>query len=762
MDTRSKSSRKWRTLLAAAAVLAVTLVNFLLFPAIGIQAEKQFEELKTQEGVEVGFMQELIEGSYVLYYELAGGGDTFGPGVQEGIKGWQADFEGYRNRVDYYAMTVSEHTTNTSRNLSVLLGAGETDTSLLENLKSHYQCWFLFRYGGEGEFSIDQVWSENGLEDELVKTALQAKRTGDIAGAEGGYVQEDAWYSGFAPKDFQVVFGIPDTVNMASQKALRDNYEREVLSYMVSGDSALFLGSLTALALAAVLLNSNKIWKGTIAFQRRGRQYMMEPAIFGFVCTCSLKTQFTELNVEYGVLTGNENLFQILGVGTFAQVYGLLEIGLLLVLLYAMWYLSLYYLRPVFTLGPKKYIRQYSLVYLAATKGISWLQRRWNRLKDELAHVDFSRRTMKLIRRIVILNFLVLAVLSFFWFFGIFALVVYSVVLFFILKRQYDRVERDYRSLMEATAHIAQGELQYEDTSDWGMFEPFKQELAKIRSGFSKAVEEEVKSQRMKTELITNVSHDLKTPLTAITTYVELLKDPNLTPEQRAAYVEILDKKARRLKILVEDLFEVSKAASDTIKLDLMEVDVVNLLKQVWAEHEARFSQMGLLVKWTLPKEKVIRMLDNQKTYRIFENLFGNIEKYAMPGSRVYVEVRMLAGSRPVAAGTPERKAENPAVSAPERKAENVAAGTPSDGENAPVAVWENSGVEIVIKNMSAQELHVSGEEITKRFVRGDSSRSTEGSGLGLAIAKSFTKAQKGEFQVTVDGDLFKVMIRWR
>ena len=716
MDIKSKNSRRWRTLLAVAAVLVFTLVNFLFFPVIGIQAEKQFEKLQSQEGVEVGFMQELIEGSYVLYYELEGSDSLSEPEVKEGIKEWQTDFESYRDTVDYYAMVVSENTTNTSRNLSALLGTGKTDDALLQNLRGYYQCWFIFRYDEGGEFSIDQVWSKNAIEDEIVKTALQARRATEFSVMEQEYSDEDSTYGDFAPKSFQVVYGIPATVDMASQEVQRDNYWREVYSYAVSGDGALFACTLAVLVLVMILLNSNKIWRGTIDFERKGRRYLMEPAILGFVCAVSMRTQFVELNLEYVELAGKANIFQILQTGTFEQVYGVLEIGLLTALLYGMWYLSLSYIRPVFTLGPKKYIRQYSLVYLAGTKGIAWFRRRWNALKDEIAHVDFSRKNMKLIRRIVIVNFLVLAVLSFFWFFGIFALIIYSIVLFIVLKRQYDRIERDYSSLMEATAHIAQGELEYEDASDWGMFEPFKQELAKIRSGFSKAVEEEVKSQRMKTELITNVSHDLKTPLTAITTYVELLKDPNLTPEQQKAYVEILDKKARRLKILVEDLFEVSKATSNTITLDLMEVDVVNLLKQVWAEHEAHFSEMGLLVKWTLPKEKVVRMLDNQKTYRIFENLFGNIEKYAMPGSRVYVGVKKL----------------------------------------------ENAGAEIIIKNMSAQELHVTGEEITKRFVRGDSSRSTEGSGLGLAIAKSFTQAQKGEFQVTVDGDLFKVLIRWR
>ena len=159
-------------------------------------------------------------------------------------------------------------------------------------------------------------------------------------------------------------------------------------------------------------------------------------------------------------------------------------------------------------------------------------------------------------------------------------------------------------------------------TEDIGVFEPFKEQLTEIRTGFKKTVDEEVKSQRMKTELITNVSHDLKTPLTAITTYVELLKKEDITEEERKSYIETLEKKSLRLKVLIEDLFEVSKATTNNITLNLMDVDVVNLMKQVSVEHADKFEQMGLQLRWNVPEEKIILKLDNQKTYRIFENLF--------------------------------------------------------------------------------------------------------------------------------------------
>jgi K+-sensing histidine kinase KdpD len=293
--------------------------------------------------------------------------------------------------------------------------------------------------------------------------------------------------------------------------------------------------------------------------------------------------------------------------------------------------------------------------------------------------------------------------------------VIYSLVLFYLLKKYYDRIKKDYDVLMKGVQRIAEGDLDTVITEDIGVFEPFKEQLTQIRTGFKKAVEDEVKSQRMKTELITNVSHDLKTPLTAITTYVELLKKEDITEEERKSYIETLEKKSLRLKVLIEDLFEVSKASTNNITLNLMDVDVVNLMKQVSVEHTDKFEQLGLKLRWNVPEEKIILKLDNQKTYRIFENLFVNIQKYAMPDSRVYIDVERIKNQ-----------------------------------------------VVITMRNMSAVELHVKGEELTERFVRGDASRNTEGSGLGLAIAKSFTEAQKGSLNISVDGDLFKVVIVWK
>ena len=227
-----------------------------------------------------------------------------------------------------------------------------------------------------------------------------------------------------------------------------------------------------------------------------------------------------------------------------------------------------------------------------------------------------------------------------------------------------------------------------------------------------KAVEEEVKSQRMKTELITNVSHDLKTPLTSIINYVDLLKRENLTDPQVQEYLRILDEKSQRLKVLTEDVVEASKASTGNIKFEMNDIDFVEMVQQVIGEFEEKFQEKNLTMMVHFTDEPSMIYADGQKMWRVLENVFGNVVKYAMEGTRVYAEI-------------------------------------------------SNSNKKVVfsLKNISAQPLNFSADELTERFIRGDVARNTEGSGLGLSIAKSLTELQGGEFKLYLDGDLFKVMI---
>lgn len=329
--------------------------------------------------------------------------------------------------------------------------------------------------------------------------------------------------------------------------------------------------------------------------------------------------------------------------------------------------------------------------------------------------VDLQKKSGKAIFRFVAVQFVILSVFCMGWFFGIVGVLIYSVFLFRIVYKRYEKISQDYQKMLKATERIAAGNLEISMEQDFGIFEPVRQQLLQIQSGFKAAVEEEVKSQRMKTELITNVSHDLKTPLTAIITYVNLLKEEEITEEERKNYIDVLERKSMRLKVLIEDLFEVSKATSKNVKLELADVDIISLLKQVRSELGGQIEKSGLDFRWKLPKEKVYLTLDGQKTYRVFENLLVNILKYALEGTRVYIDVE---------------------------EAKDM--------------------VTVTMKNISREELQFDPEEITERFVRGDVSRNTEGSGLGLAIVKSFVELQGGKLSINVNGDLFIAQIQWK
>lgn len=377
-------------------------------------------------------------------------------------------------------------------------------------------------------------------------------------------------------------------------------------------------------------------------------------------------------------------------------------------------------LRQIYTLGPKRYMRERTLLY----RFRGYIRNGWRRFFDNVKRgtrkiyhsfddLDLSDKNTKTILKLILCNFVILVFICSLWFYGIMALIIYSVVLFFILRKYFNDLREKYGVLLRATNEIAEGNLEVEITEDLGVFSPFRKEIGKIQTGFKKAVDEEVKSQRMKSELITNVSHDLKTPLTAIITYVNLLKDET-DEEKKKDYIQVLEKKSLRLKALIEDLFEISKASSKNVTLNIVDVDVINLFKQVKLELEDKITDAGLDFRCTYPAEKLVVPLDSQKTYRIFENLLVNVVKYALPHTRVYTEFEC-------------------------------------EGEN----------VVFRMKNISAAELDFNTEEITERFVRGDASRNTEGSGLGLAIVKSFAELQKGSIKVETEADLFKVEVRF-
>lgn len=231
-----------------------------------------------------------------------------------------------------------------------------------------------------------------------------------------------------------------------------------------------------------------------------------------------------------------------------------------------------------------------------------------------------------------------------------------------------------------------------------------------ISNGFENAIQEGIKSERLKTELITNVSHDIKTPLTSIINYVDLLKKEEIENDKAKEYINILESKSQRLKKLTEDLLEASKASSGNVKLKLEKIKMVELMKQSIGEFEDKFKTKNLEIITTFPEEEITIFADSRYMYRIIENIFSNVSKYSMENSRVYMDVLL-----------------------------------------------KNQKVYMSVKNISKDVLNISEEELMQRFVRGDKSRTTEGSGLGISISKSLAELQKGQFNIKVDGDLFKV-----
>lgn len=235
-----------------------------------------------------------------------------------------------------------------------------------------------------------------------------------------------------------------------------------------------------------------------------------------------------------------------------------------------------------------------------------------------------------------------------------------------------------------------------------------------ISNGFNNAIQEKLKSERLKTELITNVSHDIKTPLTSIINYVDLLKQEDIKDEKVLEYLNVLDSKSQRLKKLIEDLVEASKASSGSVKLNIEEINLSELLKQVTGEFKDKFDEKNLIIDLDLPSNNIKIEADNRYMYRIIENLYSNVSKYAMDNTRVYISL-----------------------------------------------IKSDSEIKLEIKNISKEKLNISADELMQRFVRGDKSRFTEGSGLGLSIAKSLSELQSCKFDIEIDGDLFKAILIW-
>lgn len=369
----------------------------------------------------------------------------------------------------------------------------------------------------------------------------------------------------------------------------------------------------------------------------------------------------------------------------------------------------------LFFIGIDIYYVKYSLCsgFVRFLKEDTWLGNRimelYGGIKD-LSNYDLDQKIKSLILKGVLLNTVLMFLCALFW--GWLLVLIYGVVSYIFLLHQAQRIVKEYDKLLVRLDRIAQGDFKVDDQYQTSILPSLQEKLDTVQEDFEEAIKERVRSQNLRTELITNVSHDLKTPLTGIKSYLELLNDSQLSAEDKEEYLIRLNQYTDRLSKLIEDLFEVSKANSGNIQLETQNVDIVSLVEQVLVENETMLEKKGLSPVIRKPEEPILCLLDGDKTVRIFENLLSNVAKYALENTRVFV--------------TMEKNQDT---------------------------------VDIMIQNISKTPLDFDPHDITERFVRADQSRHEEGSGLGLAIVKSFCEIQNGNFTVQLDGDVFKAIV---
>ncbi|MCF2682694.1 sensor histidine kinase [Faecalicatena contorta] len=682
MDTKLKNRHKLAVVLMIVTIIAASVVMMSPYSVWYAQSQKLMESSSRSAATSTDFLVRFIEASYILYNQETEREDI----DQEEIRTWLEENITYELDQFDYLYPYLDYQVRGEEGKIIAKSVVESGQSLSENNLNSYAIGMIVTYDKYGTPEV--VIKKSDYKKEQTTYLREILNHFDENHEEWKDILQ-------TPKNRTYIFAMTKE-NMETYLADWYYYEAAVPDQMYNYMLILML-AVAILAWIYPMIPSLQTGRETIFQARFEVVAVLFFVVFGIV-----------VNQCEWLLYRNKGVINMLDVAVW-------------ILVFTVTYWAASCVRQIYVLGVRTYMKERTLfcpLWHYAKKAARFIAdtgKRWFRKGYEsVMSIDFSQKNNRMILTIVLWNFILLSLICCMWFFGIMALIIYSVILFFILRKFYGDLQKKYAVLLKATEEIAGGNLDLEITEDLGIFEPFKTEIGKIQTGFKKAVDEEVKSQRMKTELITNVSHDLKTPLTAIITYVNLLKEET-DPQNQKEYIDVLDRKSMRLKALIEDLFEISKASSKNVTLDITDVDIVNLFKQVKLELEDKITKADLEFRCTYDPEKIIVSLDSQKTYRIFENLLINIVKYALPHTRVYVDICR-------------------------------------EGEETVVRM----------KNVSAKELDFNPEEITERFVRGDSSRNTEGSGLGLAIVKSFVELQKGKLRIETEADLFKVEIRWK
>lgn len=732
MDIKLKSNKeiyKSKGIIAILVMIAIIVTSALGMCSSYKIIDKSAKSKKVNYFNEYGFANLIAESSYALYYDsmkenenqsasdflldikknITEEADEYSSYIQEALNNNIDQFNretlGWNNdaNLKYYYYNTINNKTNTTLNENVKFENNNIDLS--EVNKDKYQFYAVVNFDNNGNVDVSEI---NGGDKEVLKSNIECSLI-DIRNEY--YISNSDYEEGYYNidikpiKNMTFVYAVPKTIT--SYDNIRwgiENADISIYESMGAGGAFIIAG---IVALIALIFPIKKA-KSTILFRKISKiPFEVWIIIIGLAIAA-----LGPLAGQLIKATLNGDL-QVIFVEIIPSL--IIPERIIWIFNFIIWLLSysavfffVLVIKYVFNVGVIDYIKERTIFGMVIMLCVRIIKR----TLDEITKVDLREKNNKLIIKLLAINAVILLIITSIWFFGIPVVILYSVILFFIIRKYVDKISEKYSKLREATSKIAEGNLDVKIEEDLGLFEPFKGDLEKIQCGFKKAVDEEVKSQRMKTDLISNVSHDLKTPLTAIITYADLLKDENLSDEKRKQYIETLDRKAQRLQVLIENLFEVSKATSGNITLNIENIDVVSLMKQTLFELEDKLEEASLLVRKNMPKEKVILPLDSQRTFRVFENLIINITKYAMPNTRVFIDI-----------------------------------------------IENEDDVAIIMKNMAAEEITFNVDTIAERFVRGDESRNTEGSGLGLAIAKSFVELQGGTFNISVDGDLFKVKI---
>lgn len=428
----------------------------------------------------------------------------------------------------------------------------------------------------------------------------------------------------------------------------------------------------------------------------------------------SLRKVF-KLPIELVIILFVIFVFFAAGISNMNQVYRnlylfyfLYLLGLVIISLTVNYLVIL--LKSIFNKNTENYFLKNSLIYRIFTGAIS-----------EFSNIDEENKNIKNAKikfTLVYFGICFVLFIVFLFFASLYSsalegivipMILFGIFIYYILMKNINEVAKISRESSE----IVKGNYKKNIEKKGGLYDGIVDNFNNIGENLDLAIEDAVKSERLKTELITNVSHDLKTPLTSIINYSDLLSKDDNTEDEVKEYSKIINEKSNKLKVLIEDLFEVSKASSNNIELDRQELDFNSLVQQSIGEWEDKIKENNIEIISNLPEDKVMLSIDGQKFSRVLDNLFSNISKYALENSRVYVDLS------------------------------------------------EEDGVKLTIKNISKYPLNISAEELMERFTRGEKSRTTSGSGLGLSIASSFVRAHGASFDIEIDGDLFKVRIEF-